>query len=162
MKNKILLVNKIRTPDGTIIQSKNRHDYVTYTDKNGATYMVDGGCNYLKRNYFPDNRTRFQKIVDKVKKFFGLRIRESISYIEESLYNTDSIKELREWIYRAGFGKDGRCGYREVLLKNMSNSWIDNVIEYEENLRPTNKFISVFYRELQHRIDNSIYIEDNE
>lgn len=30
---KILLVNRIKTPDGTIIQSKHRHDYVTYIDK---------------------------------------------------------------------------------------------------------------------------------
>jgi hypothetical protein len=38
-----IVANRIRTPDGTILESKHRHDYVTYTDANGKQYMVDGG-----------------------------------------------------------------------------------------------------------------------
>ena len=45
-----ILINRIRTPDGTVLSSYNRHDYVTHLDKNGETYMVDGGTNYLRRN----------------------------------------------------------------------------------------------------------------
>lgn len=44
------ITNKIQTPDGTILTSHHRHDYVTYTDKNGEEYMVDGGHDYLRRN----------------------------------------------------------------------------------------------------------------
>lgn len=46
--NKILL-NRIRTPDGTILTSRHVHDYVHYRDKNGHHYIVDGGNYYLKR-----------------------------------------------------------------------------------------------------------------
>ena len=45
-----LIYNAIRTPDGTIIESKHRHDYVDHLDKNGNVYMVDGGLDYLKRS----------------------------------------------------------------------------------------------------------------
>lgn len=46
----MILVNKIQTPDGTILESKHRHDYVSHTDVNGEYYMVDGGKDYLKRS----------------------------------------------------------------------------------------------------------------
>ena len=41
--------NKIRTPDGTIIESKHQHDFVCHTDANGKRYCVDGGKSYLRR-----------------------------------------------------------------------------------------------------------------
>jgi hypothetical protein len=51
--DKEILYNAIETPDGTVLVSKHRHDYVSYTDKNGYTYVVDGGRDYLKRSMAP-------------------------------------------------------------------------------------------------------------
>lgn len=49
MEQRILL-NRIRTPDKTVLTSFHRHDYVTHLDKNGEEYMVDGGSSYLRRS----------------------------------------------------------------------------------------------------------------
>ena len=43
-----LVRNAMRTPDGTIIRSRHRHDYVTHTDVNGSEYMLDGGLDYVR------------------------------------------------------------------------------------------------------------------
>lgn len=48
-EDKKIIVNQIKTPDKTILCSKYRHDYVTYTDKSRLTFSVDGGTSYLRR-----------------------------------------------------------------------------------------------------------------
>ena len=45
---KRLILSQIQTPDGTILRSMHQHDYVTYIDKNGETYMLDGGNEYQR------------------------------------------------------------------------------------------------------------------
>ena len=43
-----IVANRLKTPDGTILHSMHRHDYVTHLDENGEEYMLDGGTDYIR------------------------------------------------------------------------------------------------------------------
>lgn len=117
-----LLVSRIQTPDGTILTSTHRHDYVTYTDKNGETYMLDGGAEYV--------RTSINK--------------EPAANI--SIYTDSPFEEIRNNLVRNT--ADGR----QVLLKDMTVQHLYNCIIYKsyenENI---NKFKWQYIRELAYR-----------
>ena len=49
-----LIRNALQTPDGTLIESTHRHDYVTHTDANGKTYCIDGGLSYVRSSAHGD------------------------------------------------------------------------------------------------------------
>lgn len=124
-----ILANRIQTPDGTILQSYNRHDYKTYTDKNGFTYMVDGGCDYLRRN---SNLEAPHK--------------------ELSVYSDDTHEEIREAMHWGTRGVDGTEPLRYVALKEMTTEHITACLE-------TQKFMHLSFRvamenELQYRKEN--------
>ncbi len=101
-----IVANRIRTPDGTILESKHRHDYVTYVDKNGKQYMVDGGLDYLRRNLHDD-----------------------APYTELSVYSDaphDLISETFKWGTR---GKDGKQPLTYVPLKDLTTPHIEAILE---------------------------------
>ena len=45
-----LIKNSIRTPDGTVLTSRNIHDYRYHKDKNQELYFTDGGLSYIRRS----------------------------------------------------------------------------------------------------------------
>jgi len=97
--NRKLIRNSIKTPDGTILTSRTRHDYNTYTDSNGLVYMVDGGLSYLRRN-----------------------LHVAAPYVETSLYTDHPHEVLRDEIVWGSISGD-------VKIKNMSKAHINNIIE---------------------------------
>ena len=42
MEEPFLIANRIQTPDGTILWSRHRHDYLEYQDDNGETFELIG------------------------------------------------------------------------------------------------------------------------
>ena len=130
--------NAIQTPDGTIIESRHRHDYVEYTDANGKFYSVDGGTDYLRRGY------------------------EVQDYTEMSLYEDDDIEVIRKVVTRGGRGKDGRQPLTFVPICEMNDEWLEAAIQYNIDYGMGTMVMNRIYkREQEYRKQNNIVINDN-
>ena len=138
MENKRIILNQIRTPDGTILKSMNRHDYVQYTDKNGKDYMVDGGTDYLRRI-----------------------VHEEAPYEELTIYEDSPFEVIRENFCRGGRGKDGTQPLTWVPMSEMNDNWLAACIVYNEDRGMGDSFANKMYaKEIEYRKANSISIAE--
>lgn len=98
-----LIYNAMRTPDGTVLVSRHRHDYVTYTDKNGKEYMVDGGLDYIRRSAHGDEA--------------------DLCLYDDQPHEVQ--REVRAWGTR---GKDGKQPLKWLVVKDMETTHIEAVL----------------------------------
>jgi hypothetical protein len=104
MKEPFLIYNAIKTPDGTILVSRTRHDYRTHLDANGKEYMVDGGLDYCRRSANGDevNLTMTDEQPHSVQRdvldwgTYGVNGDQPLKLIPISQMNTDHIKAVLE------------------------------------------------------------------
>jgi len=107
-----LIVNALRTPDGTVLESKSRHDYKTYTDANGKQYMVDGGLDYVRRSVHSDQ-------------------------IDMCMYD-DEPHEIQAKILTWGsYGINGDQPIRRIPIAEMDTAHIQAVLKL--NVNPTHR-----------------------
>ena len=99
-----LVLNRIRTPDQTILESRNVHDYKSHLDKNGETYMNDGGVEYIRRSVNIE------------------------PYEDLSLYSDDPFEILRENITWGNYGKNGNEPLHYKSISNMSSNHIKSIL----------------------------------
>ena len=121
-----IISNRIRTPDGTILESRHRHDYVTYVDKNGKEYMVDGGLEYLRRN-----------------------VHDDAPYEELSVYDDAPYALIREVFKWGTRGKGGRQPLTFVPLKDLTNDHIEAILETQIHI--SERIRKLFISELTFR-----------
>ena len=119
----MILYNAIRTPDGTVIQSRSVHDYVTHKDANGKYYAGDGGLEYLRRVGSPD-------------------------YEELFLTDKDDFSKVREVVTWGTRGKDGRQPLTWIKLKDLADDHIQAILKTQ---KLQNHIYDTFIREQTYR-----------
>lgn len=161
MTTPLVFRNAIMTPDGTILESTHRHDYVTHTDtKDGQFYMVDGGRAYLRRS-------GPQKRVEALPKEEALKAIEEgrdpfvvhKGYTDLSIYGDESspfgfVRRNMTWGTR---GVTGSEPLRLVILCDMETDHIEAILNTQA-IGP--QYRSWFEQELQWRKDNEKAKED--
>lgn len=102
MKQKIIY-NAIKTPDGTILKSNNRHDYRSHQDTtNGMHYAVDGGLEYLKRNG-PSDYTELSRVeidVQEIQDTINKQVRLKLEQMQEASKSYNPISEYNSIMNR--------------------------------------------------------------
>lgn len=132
-----LLANRIITPDGTVMQSFNRHDYKVYVDKNGKEYMVDGGLDYQRCN-----------------------IQDDAPHTDACVYTNDSHEVIRQAFCWGTRGTDGRQAVVYKPICTLSNQHIHNIRMTQTHL--PEHMQEVFTNEEFYRREHGIVVEDIE
>jgi len=120
---KRLIYNAIKTPDGTILVSYNRHDFKTHLDVNKEEYMIDGGLDYIRTSI---NKQPAEDL---------------------SVYSDAPFEKIREVLHRGGRGVDGNEPLKYVPLKDIDDDWLEAIIVYEQKFRPNNFYLPFYLEE---------------
>ncbi len=121
-----ILLNRIKTPDGTILTSYNRHNYVEYKDTiTKEVLMVDGGTDYLRRN-------------------IG-------TYEELSVYDDGSHLTRRSAVHWGTRGKNGRQPLVYKPIKDLDSDHIEAILKTQHQISDFYK--EILKDELKYRFD---------
>ena len=102
-----LIANIWRTPSGSILQSKHRHDLVMDSDGN----FIDGGLSYIR---------------------MGGNISEQWENL--CVYSTDPHEKKRDSFRWGSYGPNGDQPIKWLLLKDLETSHIEAIIETQWHL----------------------------
>lgn len=125
-----ILLNSIQTPDGTILTSTHRHSFQVHVDKNGETYFVDGGTDYIRTSINDEPAT------------------------DLSLTTSSPFEKIRVALKRTT--ADGK----QIPLCEMTNEHLINCIKYNSERwgdGPIDKFTWQYIRELNYRYEHNLY-----
>lgn len=123
--NRHIILNRIRTPDGTVLTSRYVHEYVSHIDKNGREYATDGGTAYLHR------------------------IVNDAPYEDLTVYSDSPFEEIRKVFHWGTYGPDGNGELKFVILCEMEESHIDAILRTQKRLAAWKK--ELFQKELDFR-----------
>ena len=122
-----LLYNALQTPDGTILTSRSRHDYVSHVDENGKNYFTDGGLDYVRCSAHGDE-------------------------VHLSVWSDDNHEVIRERAEWGTYGKDGDKPLNWVKLKDIETDHLKAVIRQCQ----ASKMHPAFVAELSYRNDQCL------
>lgn len=125
VRERRIVRNSMRTPDGTEIVSRHRHDFVEYTDANGRRYSVDGGFAYLRHGWEVDD------------------------FEDTSVFSDDDFEKIREAFEWGSYGKTGQEKLHYIKLKDMEDAHIAAILKTQTQLDP--ETLEVFEKELYYR-----------
>ena len=109
-----LLRNAIRTPDGTVLESRSVHDYKEYEDANGWVYIVDGGLEYLRRSVNKNAPA------------------EDLS-VAEGDHPHSSLRDIATW---GTYGKAGDEALRYIKISEMTTGHLTACLRSQDRMYP--------------------------
>jgi hypothetical protein len=121
-----LVLNRIKTPDGTILTSYHQRDFVSYQDKNGLDYFIDGGtyCRRASRN-------------------------DEDPHEDLCVYDDEDFEIVRRSYHWGTRGINGDQPVKWVPLSQLDTDHIEAILETETYLKEYRR--ELFLKELKYR-----------
>jgi hypothetical protein len=132
-KQRELLVNKIRCPDGTVLQSTHQHDFKQHIQEDGREYFIDGGTQYQRIGY------------------------SDLEFEDLSLYTDDPHEKIREeFIWGRNFDKNGKKlpQTEYIALKDLEDGHLESLCYFTLKGYPA-KINQVLVNEWNYRIEQN-------
>ena len=133
-----LILNRWKTPDGTVLISRHTHDFVLHKDANGEGYLIDGGNDYIRKSV---NKEEMENMC---------------------VYSDDQFSLIRTVLCRGTFDENNKRIW--IPLCNMSNQHLENCITYYSDLFDENgcknKYMIYYLVELLFRWCLNEYIDE--
>lgn len=131
-----IICNQMITPDGTVLISHHRHDFVQHVDTlTGETYMNDGGTDYLRRS------------------------QNEVPAEDFTIWSTDSFERKRLYARWGTRGKNGDQPLRWIPVASMTNEHLLAVIQTQTHARKD--YIDLMKEEYLYRLANGIVLKDD-
>lgn len=133
-----LILNRWKTPDGTVLISYHTHDFVSHKDANGEEYFIDGGNDYVRMS---GNKEPMENMC---------------------VYSDDQFSVIRTVLCRGTFDENDKRIW--IPLCNMSNPHLENCVTYyarsfnEDGC--TNRYMIYYLVELLFRWYSNKYIDE--
>ena len=125
-----ILANRIRTPDGTLLESRNML-LTKHKDANGFVYAVSGSWGEIFRDCLPD----------------------APAYEECSLFSDDPHVVLRHDVLWGTYGKGGDDPYKLISVADMTDEHIAAILKTQQQIVPA--FKRLLKEEQKFRKENS-------
>ena len=105
-EDRVMVMQRVRCPDGTMLFSRHVHDYQTHEDKvTGEHYMIDGGPEYSRQSV---NKVPFTRM---------------------DIYDDSPHSDVREIVQWGTYGKNADQPHKVVVLKDMSTDHVKAVLK---------------------------------
>lgn len=167
-KEPIILATWIMCPDGTMLPSFHNHDYRTHTTIDAVAREHPDGTPEPEELFSDEWREWNNKAETIVKESRHSMVdggpspygRRGGVFTEMTIYSDDPFQVIRRFLCRGGRGKDSREHTTWTPLFRINNSWLEALIEYEENRNPDSISLKYYKKELKYRKKNNIFIEE--
>jgi hypothetical protein len=124
-----MLFSALLTPDGTVIRSRHRHDFVRHQDQNGEEYFLDGGCDYIRTSVNKEQGEHLTITMD------------------------DDICVVREWLDWGTYGIAGDEPLHYVKLMDMDIGHIQTLLNPDMKIPMQSELRFFMEEELEYRKD---------
>lgn len=130
-----LIANRCITPDGTLLQSMNRHDFAFHTDSiTGEFYFTDGGLTYIRRSA------------------------NIVPAVSADVWEDDSHEQIREALQWGSYGKEGDKELHYIALKDLTDNHLDAIIKTQIHIAMQVR--NAMLNEKKYRETNNIYVKE--